>query len=70
MFFRSHSFRKAVNEHLKRKVLDFSKAYVGKGGIFPTKNGMPKVLTQFLVKPYKFGCVTSTKGITPRLCLL
>ena len=60
------TFGKAVNEVLRQKVLDFSKAYVGEDGVFPTKNGMPKILTQFLDKPYKFELRDEYKGDNPK----
>ena len=44
------AFGKAVNELLRKRVLEFSRNYVGEDSVFPTKNGMPKILTQFLDK--------------------
>ena len=52
-FLEAIAFGKAVNGLLRKRVLEFSQKYVGEDSIFPTKNGMPKILTQFLDKPYK-----------------
>ena len=48
------TFGKAVSEDLKARILEFSRKYVGDDKVFPTKNGLPKILTQFLHKPYSF----------------
>ena len=34
--------------------LNFSSKYVGKDSIYPTENGPPRILTQFLDSPYSF----------------
>ena len=47
-------FGKTVSKELKKRVIDFSRAYVGEESVFPTKNGLPKILTQFVDKPYSF----------------
>ena len=60
------AFGKAVSDHLKRQVLEFSKKYVGEDSVFPTKNGMPKILTQFLDKPYKFELRDEFTGDNPK----
>ena len=61
------AFGKAVSDHLKRKVLEFSKKHVGEGSVFLTKNGMPKILTQFIDKPYKFELRDEFKGDNPKV---
>ena len=60
------TFGKAVSEHLKKRVLKFSKAHVGEDSIFPTKNGMPKVLTHFFDKPYEFELRDVYEGDNPK----
>ena len=60
------AFGKAVNELLRKRVLEFSRNYVGEDSVFPTKNGMPKILTQFLDKPYKFELQDEHKGDNPK----
>ena len=60
------AFGKAVNELLRKRVLEFSRNYVGEDSVFPTKNGMPKILTQFLDKPYKFELQDEYKGDNPK----
>jgi hypothetical protein len=41
-----------VEETLRRKVYDQFTRYVGDDSVFPTKNGAPKILTNFVDHPY------------------
>ena len=47
-------FGKKVPVNHRKEVLEFSAAYVGKDSVFPTENGKPRVLTQYLNSPYSF----------------
>ena len=47
-------FGKKVPEDHKQEVLAHSQGYVGETSVYPTKNGTPRILTQFLDNPYKF----------------
>ena len=39
---------------LKISVTDWLKNYVGEEKVFPTKNGAPRIMTEFIDRPYKF----------------
>ena len=47
-------FGRKVPEDHRRMVLKFSSNYVGKDSVYPTENGPPRILTQFLDAPYSF----------------
>ena len=47
-------FGTAVRMNHRKEVLEFSAAYAGKDSVFPTENGKPRVLTQYLNSPYSF----------------
>ncbi len=40
-----------VSPQMKTDVYNFDKKYVGKGSVFPDKNGAPRILEQFKDNP-------------------
>ena len=52
---------------LKIQVTDWLKTYVGEDKVFPTKNGAPRIMTEFVDRPYKFELRDEyTTGRNPR----
>ena len=41
-----------VNAQMRKEFEQFNSEHVGEDGVFPTKNGAPKILEQFKDKPY------------------
>ena len=60
-------FGKPVEPPLKTRVLKFLEKYVGEKRVFPTKNGAPRIMTEFESRPYKYELRDEyTKGPNPR----
>jgi hypothetical protein len=58
-----------VSDTLKESVKKYLQQFVGSERVFPTQNGAPRIMTEFLNKPYRFELRDEyTKGPNPRLC--
>ena len=60
-------YGKDLDDQWKNKVKKFLSTYVGQDSVFPTKNGAPRILTEFKDKPYKYELRDEyTKGPNPK----
>ena len=58
---------KEVSDTLKESVKKYLQQFVGSERVFPTQNGAPRIMTEFLNKPYRFKLRDEyTKGPNPR----
>ncbi len=68
----SVTYGKEVSDTLKESVRKYLQQFVGGERVFPTQNDAPRIMTEFLNKPYRFelrdetnpivsSCVTSTR---------
>jgi hypothetical protein len=56
-----------VSDTLKESVKKYLQQFVGSERVFPTQNGAPRIMTEFLNKPYRFELRDEyTKGPNPR----
>ena len=56
-----------VTSSLSNRVMDFLTRFVGEDTVFPTKNGAPRIMTEFLNNPYRFELRDEyTKGPNPK----
>jgi hypothetical protein len=56
-----------VSDILKESVKKYLQQFVGSERVFPTQNGAPQIMTEFLNKPYRFELRDEyTKGPNPR----
>jgi hypothetical protein len=54
MAFGLHEFGKEVSHTLKESVKKYLQQFVGSERVFPAQNGAPRIMTEFLNKPYRF----------------
>ena len=47
-------FDKLLSDEWKTTVTNFLKGHVGDEKVFPTKNGAPRIMTEFVDRPYKY----------------
>jgi hypothetical protein len=50
----SVTYGKEVSSTLKESVKKYLQQFVGSERVFPTQNGAPQIMTEFLNKPYRF----------------
>ena len=63
----SVTYGKEVSDTLKESVKKYLQQFVGSERVFPTQNGAPRIMTEFLNKPYRFELRDEyTKGPNPR----
>jgi len=63
----SVTYGKKVSDTLKESVKKYLQQFVGSERVFPTQNGAPRIMTEFLNKPYRFELRDEyTKGPNPR----
>ena len=63
----SVTYGKDVSDTLKESVKKYLQQFVGSERVFPTQNGAPRIMTEFLNKPYRFELRDEyTKGPNPR----
>ncbi len=63
----SMTYGKEVSDILKESVKKYLQQFVGSERVFPTQNGAPRIMTEFLNKPYRFELRDEyTKGPNPR----
>ena len=56
-----------VSDTLKESVKKYLQQFVGSERVFPTQNGAPRIMTEFLNKPYRFELRDEyTTGPNPR----
>jgi hypothetical protein len=67
MAFRLRDIWQEVSDTLKESVKKYLQQFVGSERVFPTQNGAPRIMTEFLNKPYRFELRDEyTKGPNPR----
>ena len=63
----SMTYGKEVPDTLKESVKKYLQQFVGSERVFPTQNGAPRIMTEFINKPYRFELRDEyTKGPNPR----
>jgi hypothetical protein len=61
------TYGKEVSSTLKESVKRYLQQFLGSERVFPTQNGAPRIMTEFLNKPYRFELRDEyTKGPNPR----
>ena len=57
----------SVLEEIKRIIFDTHDKCVGQDGVFPTRNGAPKIMTKFINNPYSYELLDEYKNGTKKL---